>query len=171
MRVRSFTEVEKVTIEDATFDVAPIPDGVWRTLRLRGLQAQRDATRRALIDLRAAGEEPTEERVAEWVWLDTRYRDEVEAAMRETVAWGIRGHQVAGLEWAGQEREWMGRHYRTTSDATVAEYADTDLDAGGSLLQALYLKVAEQNSLSPASKKNSPPQSPPPAGAGPAPTA
>jgi hypothetical protein len=150
--------VERVLVDGVGFDIGPVPDGIWRTLRLRGAQSERAATRRALIELKAAGEDVSEERVRDLVWVDPVYRDEVEGLMREAVAWGVRGHEIPDLPFIAEEREWMGRKYPAAADSIVGEYADARVDGGASLLQALYLAVSERNALDASQKKSSPEQ-------------
>ncbi len=159
MKIRSYTETESVEIEGGRFELAPIPDGVWRNLALRSAASTRDARRRALVELRAAGEEATADTVATTMLLDPVHRRELEQLAREAVGWGVRAHTVAGLEFKPGEREYLGRKYSGASDDTVADYADTRLDAGGTLLNALYVRVHEKNTLDPLAKKNSPPPS------------
>lgn len=159
MRVPSYGQVDKLTVEGGTFDLAPIPDGVWRRLALRSSAAVRAAKRRAVLDLKAAGEEVNEESVSVAIYLDEIYRDEVETLQRESVAWGVRDHQVEGLPFVSAEREYFGRKYVGASDQTVGDYADTRLEAGGTLLGELYLAVYRMNALSPLEKKSSGPPS------------
>lgn len=159
MRVPSNGQVDKVVVEGGEFELAPIPEGVWRRLALRSSSAARAAKRRAVLDLKAAGEEVNEESVGLASYLDSVYRDEVEVLQRESVAWGVRGHQVEGLPFVAAERDYFGRKYQGASDQTVGDYADTRLDAGGTLLQALYLEVFRKNALSPLEKKDSAPPS------------
>ncbi len=171
MKIRSYTETESVEIDGGQFQLAPIPEGVWRNLALRSTASSRDARRRALIDLRGAGEEVDDGAVQRAMFLDPVHRRELEELAREAVAWGVRGHTVEGLAFTPGEREYFGRKYSGASDETVADYADTRLDAGGTLLNALYVAVHRKNSLDPAQKKSSPPPSDTTPDAGAAPTA
>jgi len=171
MRVPTYAQVDQVEVEGGKFDLSPIPDGVWRRLALRSAAAHREAKRRAILDLKASGEEVSEETVSLAIYLDAQYRGEMEGIQREAVAWGVRGHQVDGLEFKPATRDYFGRGYLGASDETVADYSDTRLDGGGTLLHALYLAVSEKNTLSLAQKKSSVPPAETTAGGGTATTA
>lgn len=166
----SYARIDEVSIEGATFQVQPVPDGVWRTIRLSGLAALRAAKRRALLDLRAAGDDATAEAVDDLAFLDPAYRTEIERLERDAVAWGVAGHSGLSFEFRAEERPFFGRTYRGASLATVSDYADTAIP-GGRLLHALYLAVLAKNDLPAAEKKSSPPPSPAAPGDGTATTA
>lgn len=166
MRVPSYAKVDTVEVEGGRFELAPVPDGVWRGLALRAAAASRAAKRRAILMLKAAGDEVSEDQVEDAMYLDPVYRDELEALKRESVAWCVRGHVVEGLPFVAAEREFFGRSYPGASDETVRDYADTRLDRGGVLLDALYVEVSHKNSLSPVEKKSSGQPSETTAGAG-----
>lgn len=166
MRVPSYAKVDTVEVEGGRFDLAPVPEGVWRGLALQVASATRAAKRRALFALKESGDEISEGAVTELTYLDGVYRNELEVIKRESVAWCVRGHVVEGLPFVAAEREFFGRRYPGASDETVRDYADTRLDRGGVLLDALYVEVSRKNSLSPVEKKSSGPPSETTAGAG-----
>jgi hypothetical protein len=165
----TFTEIDRVEIEGAAFEVGPIPEGVWRRIRLEGVNARRAATRRALL---ALGPEAITEDVDAAIVTDTDYSAAMERNMREAVAWGVRGHVIPnGPAFKGAAREFFGRSYPGASDETVSDYSEIHLESGETLFGALYVKVSEKNQLGPREKKVSPPPLETTDGDGTAPTA
>lgn len=155
MRRVSYSETERVEIEGASFDLCSIPAHKWTEIRLRARRALLRAKRAGLASLRESGvDSPSEEDVVTEAWLDPEYRREYESAIRETVAWGVRGHTLEGVPFVAASRDCLGRSYAGASDETVGAYSEHFLDAGGTLLEALYLRVSQKNSVSPAEKKS-----------------
>jgi hypothetical protein len=151
----TYTEIDRVEIEGATFDLCPIPSGVWRTLQLEGFAAVRAAQRRQILAAKAAGEQVDEDTIRATLTLEAEYRSAIEGLERRAVAWGVRGHSGLPYPFAAAERDYFGRKYAGASEETVCAYADTRLEDGSGLLHVLYLKLHEKNDLVEGSKKNS----------------